>query len=331
MDVVHEKARKLRVNAPAWKKQLAKELLKPKRRRFPRRKVFSGSVDSIWTADLLDIHQYTRQNRGFKFILVVLDVFSRYAWTRPLKNKTGKEVSLAFEDIIRKDGRKPRKLWTDRGTEFYNTNVAHVLKRNGIDLYSTHNEPKATIAERFIRTLREKIESNFTLTQSTVWYDILPELTREYNTSKHRIIKMTPEEASQPENYGRVFTFKHTTDKNPPAFAVGDKVRISVQKSLFTKGATANWSEEIFQVRNVKTTTDPIVYELRDLAGEDVKGTFYKEQLQKTRQEIYRVDKIVRKRGNEVLVKWSGYPEKFNSWMPAVDIMKSGEAIQNVE
>ena len=238
---------------------------------------------------------------------------------------------MAIEDILQEDGRKPRKLWTDKGTEFYNVNVAHVLKTNKIELYSTHNEPKATIAERFIRTLREKIESNYLLTQSTVWYDILPELVREYNTSKHRITKMTPEDASLPENYDKVFTFKHTKDKYPPVFKVGDKVRISVHKSLFTKGATANWSEEIFQVRNVKTSTDPTVYELRDLAGEDVEGTFYKEQLQKTNQEIYRVDKIVRRRGDNVLVKWSGYPDKFNSWMPSEDIMKSGEAIQNVD
>ena len=328
---VHEKARKRRIDAPIWKKQLTKELLKPKRKKFRRRRVYAGSVDSIWTADLIDVHQYTRQNKGYKFILVVLDVFSRYAWARPLKNKTGKEVAMAIEDILQEDGRKPRKLWTDQGTEFYNVNVAHVLKTNKIELYSTHNEPKATIAERFIRTLREKIESNYLLTQSTVWYDILPELVREYNTSKHRITKMTPEDASLPENYDKVFTFKHTKDKNPPVFKVGDKVRISVHKSLFTKGATANWSEEIFQVRNVRTDTHPIVYELEDLAGEHVKGTFYKEQLQKTRQEIYRVDRIVRKRGNEVLVKWSGYPEKFNSWMPAEDIMKSGEAIQNIE
>ena len=227
------------------------------------------------------------------------------------------------------------------GTEIYNANVAQVLKNNGIDLYSTHNEPKATIAERFIRTLREKIESSYLLTQSTVWYDILPELVREYNTSKHRSIKMTPEEASQPENFERVFTNLYggnddddddgTPVKKPPAFTVGDKVRISVHKKLFTKGATANWSEEIFTLRNIRMDTDPRVYELKDLAGEDVVGTFYKEQLQKTRQEIYRVEKIVRKRGEQVLVKWSGYPDKFNSWMPAADIMKSGKDIQYVE
>ena len=159
MENVHEKARKRRIDTT-------------ERRRFERRRVFAGSVDSIWTADLLDIHKYARQNKGYKFILVVLDIFSRYAWARPLKDKTGTCVANAFKDILMQ--RRPRKLWTDRGTEFYNVKVADVL--NDIQLYSTSNEPKASIAERFIRTLREKIESDFILTQSTVWYDILPQL-----------------------------------------------------------------------------------------------------------------------------------------------------------
>ena len=328
---VYEKAKRRRVDAPVWKKQLIKELLKPKRRRFRRRPVLAGGgIDSIWTADLLDIHQYARQNKGYKFILVVLDVFSRFAWARPLKNKSGKEVANALKNIIEVDRRRPKKLWTDEGTEFYNVDVSRVL--NGIELYSTHNEPKAAIAERFIRTLREKMETNYILTQSTIWYDILPELLREYNTSKHRTIKMTPEEASKPKNYYRVSAcFKHVKNKDPPSFSVGDKVRISIQKKLFDKGATANWSEEIFKVKKLRLDTNPIVYQLEDLAGEDVVGNFYKEQLQITNQEIYRVDRVLRKRGNEVLVKWSGYPDKFNSWMPSNSILQSGQDIKNVE
>ena len=328
---VYEKAKRRRVDAPVWKKQLTKELLKPKRRRFRRRPVLAGGgIDSIWTADLLDIHQYARQNKGYKFILVVLDVFSRFAWARPLKNKSGKQVANALKDIIEVDRRRPKKLWTDEGTEFYNVDVSRVL--NGIELYSTHNEPKAAIAERFIRTLREKLETNYILTQSTIWYDILPELLREYNTSKHRTIKMTPEEASKPKNYYRVSAcFKHVKDKDPPSFSVGDKVRISIQKKLFDKGATANWSEEIFKVKKLRLDTNPIVYQLEDLAGEDVTGTFYKEQLQKTNLDIYRVDRVLKRRGNEVLVKWSGYPDKFNSWMPSNSILQSGQDIKNVE
>ena len=109
-----------------------------------------------------------------------------------------------------------------------------------------------------------------------------------------------------------------------PTFDIGDKVRISLHKSTFEKGASAKWSEEIFVVRNI-VRTQPIVYELKDLDDENVDGRFYKEQLQKTEQEIYRVDKILRRRGNQVLVKWSGYPDKFNSWMPASSILESGQ------
>ena len=123
---VYERAREKRLGAPEWKKQLTKELLRPKRNRFPRRSVYVKNVDEIWTADLMDVHRFARVNRGYKYILVVLDVFSRFAWARPLKTKTGVEVADAFLDIFHA-GSIPTKLWTDRGTEFWNQNVHHVL------------------------------------------------------------------------------------------------------------------------------------------------------------------------------------------------------------
>ena len=195
----YEKAKRKRLNAPEWKKTLAKELLKPRIKRFKRRHVTSLGVDRIWTADLADFHKYARQNKGYKYILVVLDVFSRYAWARPLKDKTGVSVTQAFKDIF-KEGNHSSFLWTDGGTEFYNAPMQEMLKSKDIHLYSTHNEPKAMIAERFIRTLRKKIESNYILTGSRVWYNILPQLIHEYNTTYHRSLKMTPEEARKPEN-----------------------------------------------------------------------------------------------------------------------------------
>ena len=122
-DSAYVRARKQRRNAPAWKKQLIKELLKPKLKRFPRRRVFSPSVDAIWGADLLDIHQYASVNNRYAFILVLIDVFSKYAWARPLKNKTGSSVSRALEEVFNSSKRCRYRLWTDRGTEFYNQNV----------------------------------------------------------------------------------------------------------------------------------------------------------------------------------------------------------------
>ena len=337
-DTVYGKAKRRRDNAPAWKKQLVKELLKPKLKRFPRRRVFSSSVDAIWSGDLLDIHQYARVNRNYNFILVLVDVFSKYAWARPLKNKEGISVAGAFEDIFDTSKRIPCRLWTDRGTEFYNQNVENTLKKHKVQLYSTFNEPKSAIAERFIRTLRGKLESNFLLTQSTVWYDILPELIREYNNSRHRSISMTPNEASKICNYQKVCDslYKKTPLEGlqTPAFHIGDKVRISINKRLFEKGSTSNWSEEIFEISNVIRTTKPIVYRIKDLVDEEIEGSFYKEQLQKTHQSIYRIERVIRNRQKangtrEALVKWAGYGDKFNSSMPAADIIKSGAALQN--
>ena len=335
---VHERAAKRRIDAPEWKKELVNELLKPKLKRFPRRKVYSKGVDEIWTADLADFSKYSITNKGYKFILVVLDVFSRYAWARPLLNKTGVQTLLAFEDIF-KEGNKPRRLWCDRGREFYNNQFKYkLLRNNNIVLYSTHNEPKAMIAERFIRTLRKKIESNYILTQSTVWYDILPQLIHEYNTTYHRSIKMTPEEARMPKNYDLVNHIQYNRKAYPVKkymFNVGDRVRISVHKNLFEKGATANWSEEIFEIYEILTRTQPVTYRIKDMAGEIVEGAFYTEQLQKTEEQIYRIDRIYRTRvkrdgTKECFVKWSGYQNQFNQWIPAEDVLESGKDIQHI-
>ena len=328
---VYETAKEKRATAPTWKKELTKELLKPKRKRFPRRRIFSPNVDHIWTMDLLDIHQLSRQNKNYKYILVVLDIFSRFAWARPLKDKTGLGVEKALQDIITTSGRKPNMIWSDRGTEFYNTFVKNLLQRYEIELYSSYNEPKASIAERFIRTLRSKIESNFILSQSTVWYDILPELIREYNSSQHRSIGMSPDEALQAENQTRVINhlYPKRAIKSKSLLKIGDKVRISIQKKLFEKGATANWSEEIFEITEV-LPTQPIVYRIKDLIGEAIDGSFYREQLQKTDQSVYRIERILHRRGNEVLVKWSGYPDNFNSWIPRTDVLHSGRELNQL-
>ena len=201
------------------------------------------------------------------------------------------------------------------------------------------------IAERFIKTLRGKIESNFILTQNTVWYDILPELIHEYNNSYHRSISMKPKDAIKRDNYQKVYdslynrrekpkSLKQLQKERTPAFHVGQKVRISVNKRLFEKGSTSNWSEEIFEISEVVLTKKPIVYKIKDLVGEEIEGNFYKEQLQATNQSIYRIKRVIRKRRRangmqDVLVKWAGYQDKFNSWMPAADIMRSGAALEH--
>ena len=320
------------MSAEVWKKELAKELLKPKLKKFPRREIFSPNVDRIWTMDLMVVEKYSKQNKNYKYILVALDIFSRFAWARPLKTKTGKEVTGALRDIFTKSGRKPSRIWSDDGTEFFNSQVQGLLRENGITLYSTFNEPKASIAERFIRTFRRKMEMHYIVTQSTVWYNVLQDLINEYNSDFHRSIGMSPNDAIKIENYAKVFDKQYSKPKLAPSknplLEVGDKVRISLHKRHFEKGATANWSEEIFEIVEVMRNYNPVVYKLKDLADEEIDGGFYRQQLQKTNQEIYRIDKVVRKRKladgtRESLVRWSGYPDKFNSWIPSVDVQHS--------
>ena len=238
----------------------------------------------------------------------------------------------ALRDIFTKSHRKPSRIWSDDGTEFFNSQVQGLLRKNGITLYSTFNEPKASIAERFIRTLRRKMEIYYIVTQSTVWCDALQDMLDEYNSDFHRSIAMSPKEAIKIENFTKVYDKQYSDPKvkrsKKPLLEVGDKVRISLQKQHFEKGATANWTEEVFEIVEVVKKFSPVVYRLKDLADEEIDGGFYREQLQKTNQEIYRIDKVLRKRKlsngtSESLVRWSGYPDKFNSWIPSNDVLHS--------
>jgi hypothetical protein len=127
-----------------WTDKLADELHKPVRRYFRKRRVLVGGIDAVWAVDLIDMQHYAKDNDNFKFILAVIDVFSKFGWMRVLKNKTGIEVAHALNEIITSSGRKPKQVWCDKGTEFYNKHVKKL-----VDLYSTGNEEKSSIVERW--------------------------------------------------------------------------------------------------------------------------------------------------------------------------------------
>ena len=317
-----------------WKRELAKELLAPRHRpkTFPRRKVYASGVNEIWTADLMDVQRYSKVNKNMTFILVVVDVFSRYAYARGMKRKTAKSTADALKDILKENrqGSDPKFLWTDDGKEFKNQDVGALLARHHVKWYSTHNTVKASIAERFIRTLRIMIEREYILTDSTVWYKCLPRLLLEYNKRKHRTIKMSPIDALKPENKAAVYAsqFKGATGGTRPAFYVGQRVRTCLNKKLFEKGSTQNWTEEIFRISDI-VPGQPTTYRLEDLLGDEITGTFYKEQLRSTNQAIYRVERVLRRRGNQALVKWTDYDSRFNSWVDEASIHRSNNNNNN--
>jgi len=244
-----------------------------------------------------------------------------------LKDKTGQVTLDAFKLIVKESGRIPKYIWVDEGKEFYNKLMTEWLKENNIERYSTHSEHKSAVVERFNRTLKEKMWKRFTAENTRNWINMLDKLMNDYNNRYHNTIKMTPTEASKKESENEVLNTQGFIDRTTKKhkFKVGDRVRISRLKGLFEKGYLPNWSEEVFKIVEAKDT-NPFTYILKDTQDEVIAGSFYTEELQHTSQEVYRIEKVLRKKKiNGVehgLVKWLGYNEKFNEWIPVKDIEK---------
>lgn len=303
--------------------QQAKELHKPFKSKFPRRRVLVFKLNDTFTADLVDMIEWNKENDGYKYILNVMDVFSRYAWSRPLKNKDSKSVLNALKDIIYKSKRKPNRLWVDQGKEFYNRDMKNFLKDNDIEIYSTYGENKASIIERFNKTMKEIMFKYFTSNNTRRWVDVLDEIIKKYNSRKHKTIGMTPKEASKIENEEIVIenTYPKVEEKvkEKPKFKIGDFVRISRIKGTFEKGYLPNWSREIFQIYQILDTI-PVTYKIKEFDGEPIEGSFYTEELQKTNKpEFYEIEEVLDKRKIKgktyYLVKYLGYDNKYNEWV----------------
>ena len=225
-----------------------------------------------------------------------------------------------FKVIFKKSKRKPEKLWTDKGQEFYNKNV----KELGVELYSTENEEKSSVVERWNRTMKEKMFKYLTANNTNKYIDVLDDFVERYNNTRLSSIKMTPVEASKKENEVRVYRNLYPDLTRLPMrakFKPGDKVRILKTKGLFENGFTPNWTEEVFTVSKIQRT-NPVTYKITDNNDEEVQGTFSGQELQKISQEVYRIEKIVKQGKTKSLVKWNGYPESFNSWVDNKDLMK---------
>ena len=305
---------------------LSQELHKPKRVNFERRKIISNHIDYIWGIDLITMIKYSKQNNNYKYILTVIDFFSKFSWCYPLKNKNSNEIINSFKDIFKKSKRKPNFIQSDEGSEFTNKIVQKFFKDNNIKWYHTFNRDiKCSICERYNRTILNKIYKNFTLNNNTIWIKDLNKLVKEYNNSYHRTIKMKPIDASKKSIEDIVrknYNFEITNKK--PKFSIGDKVRISLLKNTFEKGYTSNWSEQIYVIDDIKTSNVHYYY-LKDLNGNEIDGTFYQEELSKSNMkedDLYIIEKIIKKLGNKYLVKWRGYDDSFNSYVNINDIVK---------
>ena len=175
-------------------------------------------------------------------------------------------------------------------------------------MYSTYNKGKSVVAKRFIRTLKNKIFKHMTAISKNVYFDVLDNIVNKYNNTVHRSIKMEPIDATS-DSYAE---YNKDSNEKDPRLKVGDHVRISKYKNIFATGYTQNWSEEAFVVSNIKNTV-LWTYVIIDLNGEPITGSFYEKELQKTSKEKFRIEKVLKRKGNKLYAKWKGYDSRFSS------------------
>ena len=309
---------------------------KPAKKHYLKNKTIVSGIDSQWQADLADMQSLSGENNGIKYLLTCIDVFSKFAWVVPVKDKTAKTILEALDTLMNQAApRKPKKLQTDKGTEFLNKQFLNKLKsRYGIEHFTTMGETKAAIVERFNRTLKERIWHYFTSSKTKRYMDILQDVVSAYNYAHHRSIKMRPVDVCKAKE---ALVWRTLYGNGKPNFAQksaakkGDTVRIPKWKGDFAKGYEPNWTEEEFQVVDTHEKQNPKrVYKLADTSGEQILGSFYSSQVQKVKpSKDYIVEKVIRTRidpsskQRELFVKWEGWPEKFNSWIPETNINKN--------
>lgn len=306
-------------------------LHRPVRKRFPRNPYTVTNIDDVWEMDLADLSSLSKYNDRNKYLLNVIDIFSRYAWSVPLKDKTGTSITSVLKSLFK--NRKPITIQSDKGTEFVNATVQKYLKSQGVSFHTTHNpDIKGAVIERFNKSLKTRMYKYFTKNNTYRYLDAIDKLLTGYNNSVHSTIGMPPSKVNPSNIYSVWKRMNSLWSKIPQGrvkFKVGDLVRITKEKLKFAKGYEQTFSTEIFRVVKVIQRIPQPVYELTDLQDRPIEGQFYNYELVKVTvspQTEFEIDKIVRTRNKgsikQHLVKWRGYDETFNSWIDATDIKK---------
>ena len=304
---------------------LSNELNKPTINKFERQKIYIvNHINEIHSTDLVDMSQYSKINKGYKYIFTNIDVFSKIAYGFPLKSKKIQDVKPCFEKIFKNN--KPKFIWSDKEPAFLSKEMQQFFKDNNVKIYHTNSHLKAVVIERFNRSLRELMMKEFVKNNNTVWYNILPKLIKIYNNRYHSTIKMKPTEVNKSnEKYIKENIYAYNKTSKIPKFKINDLVRISLKRrDIFDKpSGNIKWSEELFKIHSINKS-NVITYKIKDLNDEIIEGIFYEKELQKSKNisGVYVIEKIIRKNKNKYLVKWRGYSNEFNSWIDKDDIIK---------
>ena len=267
--------------------QIAKEIFSPVIKKFQRMKIQTHYKDECWSIDLIDHSSLSKYNKNYKFIFTIIDNHTKYAWAIPLKDKSGKSTTTAFKNLLETSKRKPQKVWSDRGKEFYNQTFLHYLKEQNIQIYSTNSDLKAVFVERFNRTLLDLIKEPMYIEGKGNWLNHINNALDKYNNRVHGTTKMTPFEMSTSTNKQISHPIPIDTEgalRNEklraasPKFQVGDFVRVPDKRNIYSKGYTTNWNRELFKIHSINKT-NPVTYTLIDENGEIIQGKYYEQEL----------------------------------------------------
>jgi hypothetical protein len=302
---------------------------KPVKRVFERQRIIMSALDQQWDADIMDMVKFSRKNNGYRYLAVFIDIFSRYIWVRPLKSKKPAEMLEVMKDVF-SQGRIPLSIRTDRGNEYVGKEVQNYLKGRDILHFTARNALHANYAERVIRTLKGKLYRYFTKFQTNVYIDILDDIVTGYLNTVHSTIKFKPMEINS-ENEQSVYEKLYLPSQVALEqreiiykYDIGDYVHTLESRSPFTKGYEETFTQEIFEI-SYRTRTTPPRYKIIDLKRESIAGTFYEQELHTAHiPDVFRVEKVLKRRvrdnKREALVRWQGYPDKFNQWIPQEDL-----------
>ena len=252
-------------------------------KKFRRRKVYVGGPYTQIQADLIHYRNYSRQNNGYKYILTVIDCFSRKNYCRAMKTATAAETARNLDDILSSMDYTPTQFSSDNGNEFHikNPEIFKILvEKYGMVVFTLKAPLKASMVERFIRTLKERIERYFTENKTFKWVDVLDELSAAINNSVNRSIGMAPNDVTF-ENREEVYK-KLYDSWEPPVlckYQVGDIVRIPEQKKEFAKGYKPNWSKELYKIRRKLSDQSVCYYKLKTISGHSLDRSFYEQEL----------------------------------------------------
>lgn len=314
-------------------------------RRVKRRpRVVVAGIDDQFDADLADLSapDYVEHNNGVRFLLVVIDIFTRYLWVRPLKNKYSDTVVKAFKAIFKKSKRRPRRIRSDRGSEFTAKTSQDYFKSENIVQIFTGNEVQANYVERVIQTLKTKLFRYMATNDTRRYIDVLPDIVKSYNSTYHTGIGAVPKDIDKSDERRLWWNMYLTKEKYNPqeakrrqqrglqlfAFNVGDKVRINLLKKAFKREYDQKWSGEVYLIRRRFVRDRLPMYLLQDYAGEALKGSFYQNELQRVQipnDSLFVVDSILDRKQEKgvtkVKVHFKDWPARFDRWVRETDLV----------